>query len=137
MSQEDVEMVRRVYEASARRDTEAVLALYDTDVEWDSSRSPLGRLMGEQGICRGHEGLRKWFREYYEAWDIVNDYKDLIDAGEHVVSVATGRARGRASGAEVELAEYAAVWTVRDGKIVRVVWFPSLEEALEAAGLSE
>ena len=30
-----------------------------------------------------------------------------------------------------------AVWTIRNGKVVRVVWFPTREEALEAAGLSE
>jgi ketosteroid isomerase-like protein len=40
MSQEDVEVVRRVFEASARRDSDAVLALYDPDVEWDAARFP-------------------------------------------------------------------------------------------------
>jgi ketosteroid isomerase-like protein len=49
----------------------------------------------------------------------------------------TVRGRGRASGIEVEARSGAAVWTMREGKIVRVVWFPTRAEALEAAGLSE
>ncbi len=45
----------------------------------------------------------------------------------------TQRGRGRASRVQVELKQY-AVWTVSKGKVVRVVWFPSRDEALEAAG---
>jgi ketosteroid isomerase-like protein len=68
MSREDVEIVRRVYEAVARRDTATVLALYDPDVEWDFTRGPLADVMG-RGIYRGHDGLRSWFRAWYEAWE--------------------------------------------------------------------
>jgi ketosteroid isomerase-like protein len=136
MSEENVESVRRVYEAVGRRDTETVLGHYDPEVEWDFSRGPLAGLIGP-GIYRGHEGLRRWFRDYYEAWETLeHNCDELIDAGEHVVAVAIDRGRGRASGVEVEL-HYAGVWTIRDGKIVRVVWFPTRDEALEAAGLEE
>ena len=38
MSQENVELVRGIYDAVARRDSESVLALYDPEVEWDMSR---------------------------------------------------------------------------------------------------
>ena len=43
-------------------------------------------------------------------------------------------ARGRASGIEVEGKDLAGVWTVRDGKVVQVVWYPTRAEALEAVG---
>jgi ketosteroid isomerase-like protein len=136
MSRENVEIVRQVYDAVARRDTESVLALYDSDVEWDASRgTPLGELTG-QSVYRGHEGLRRWFREWYEAWEHLEDHcQELIDAGEQVISVSTIRAIGRVSGLKVEWSERVGVWSVRDGKVVRVVWFPSREEALEAVGL--
>jgi ketosteroid isomerase-like protein len=138
MSDENVEIVRRVYDAVARRDPDAVLDLYDPEVEWDSSRSPFSRLVGGSRVYRGHEGLRAWFREYYEAWEsIEEECKELIDAGDQVISVVSTRARGRASGVEVERAGYAAVWTIREGKIVRVVWFETRAEALEAAGVTE
>jgi ketosteroid isomerase-like protein len=135
MSEENLEVVRRVYEAAARRDTANVLALYDPDVEWDSSRVAWGDRT--QGVCRGLDDLRTLYRDWYEVWESYeDDLQELIDAGAHVISVATGRGRGRASGVEVE-SQGAGVWTIREGKIVRVVWFRTRGEALEAAGLSE
>jgi ketosteroid isomerase-like protein len=136
MSRENVEVVRQIYDAVARRDAAAVLALYDPDVEWDGSRLPETSL-GFQGVYRGHEGLRTSTREWAKAWERFEDRcEELIDAGEHVISVVTRRGRGRASGAETSTRR-AGVWTLRDGKAARVVWFPSVEEALEAVGLSE
>ena len=136
MSRANVEVVRQVYEAAARHDTEEVLSLYDPDVEWVLAHHPRGEMFGG-GSTWGHEGLRAWFRAWYEAFDdFEHKCEELIDAGEHVVSVGTDRGRGRESGVQVEQ-EVAAVWTVRDGKVVRVVWWPSREEALEAVGLRE
>jgi ketosteroid isomerase-like protein len=136
MSQENVEIVRRLYDAVARRDAATVLALYDPEVEFDYTHGPLRDLIGRR-VYHGHDGLRLWFREWHEAWENVDyDCEELIGAGDQVVSVDIGRGRGRASGIEVEAGQ-CGVWTIRDGKIVRVVWFPTREEALEAAGLSD
>jgi ketosteroid isomerase-like protein len=136
MSAENVDIVRRVYEAVARRDTTSVLDLYDAEVVWDASRgTPLGELTGES-VYHGHEGLRDWFRQWYEAWETLEDTcHELIDAGDQVVSVSTVRARGRSSGLDVEFPNRVGVWKIADGKIVSVVWVPSREEALKAAGL--
>ena len=139
MSRENVELVRRIFEAGARRDTATALALYDPEVEWDQSRGPFWDLFGGE-IYRGHEGLRRFFRQYYspETWESVEDkLEELIDAGDHVVSVVNTRARGRTSGAEVQWTLNAGAWTIREGKVVRVAWFRSVEEALEAVGLRE
>src|SRR5687767_14427672 len=134
MSQENVEIVRRVYDAVARDDAGTVLSLYDPEIEWDFSQGPLGSFMG-RGVYHGHEGIRSWARERYEAWETIGDHCDeLIDAGDQVISVVTSSGRGRASGAQVEWKHY-AVWTISDGKIVRVVWLATRSEALEAAGL--
>ena len=133
MSEENVEIVRRVYEAAAGRDTASILALYDPEVELDATRMGVGDL----GVYHGHEGLRSLFGEFHEVWGKIEyDYEELIDAGQHVVAVVTRHARGRASGVDVE-APLALLWTVREGKVVRVVWFLTREQALEAAGLSE
>jgi ketosteroid isomerase-like protein len=137
MSQENVEIVRRAYETAAQRDSSATTALYGSEVEWDISHAPARDLLGEPHVYHGHDGLRKFFRAWYEAWEHVEpDLEELIEADEQVISVETTRGRGRASGVEVELPHY-AVWTIRDGKINRVVWFGTREEALAAAGLSE
>ena len=138
MSQENVEIVRRVYDAAARRDTEEVLALYHPDVEWDGSRSRWAEVLPGTAQFRGHEELQKVFRMYYEMWEsFEDDVQELIDSGDNVVSVVTSRGRGRASGVDVEWAGNSGVWTVRDGKVIRVVWFPSREAALAAVGLLE
>jgi ketosteroid isomerase-like protein len=137
MSQENVEIVRRIYDAAGRRDDDATwLALYDPEVDWDVSHSPARDLLGRR-VYHGHEGLRSFFRDWHEAWEEVTpELEEVIDAGEHAISVETTRGRGRTSGAEVELPHY-AVWTIRNGKVVRVVWFATRDEALEAAGLRE
>jgi ketosteroid isomerase-like protein len=137
MSQDNVEIVRQVYAAAARRDTPMVLTLYDAEVELDPSRLQFAGLAGgDAGIYRGHDGLRSFFREWHEAWGVIEyDFEELIDAGgEYVISVVTRHARGRASGAEVER-PFALVWTLHGNKVVRVVWFLSRSEALEAVGL--
>ncbi|MDQ3728650.1 MAG: nuclear transport factor 2 family protein [Actinomycetota bacterium] len=136
MSQENVEIVRRVYDAVSRGDHATVLAAYHPEVEWDFSRSPFRRVM-DRRIYRGPEGMRSLIRERYEAWETADDHlEEAIDAGEQVVSVVVSQGRGRASGAEVKQRHH-GVWTFRDGKIVRVAWLGTREEALEAAGLPE
>ena len=138
MSLENVEVVRRIYEASAARDTEKVLSLYDPEVEWDGSRHRWAEVMDGEAKFRGHEDLRSFFRRYHEMWETFEyDVEELIDAGEDVISVVTSRARGRSSGVEVEWAEQVGVWTIRNARVVRVVWLRTREEALEAVGLSE
>ena len=138
MSEGNVEIVRRLYEAVARGETGTVLGLYDPEVEWDASRSPYRALLGRD-VYRGHEGLQQFFREYRDPWAGIEDKcEELIDAGERVISVVKSRARGKASGADVESSTYqAGVWTLRQGKIVHVAWFTRRADALEAAGLSE
>jgi uncharacterized protein len=129
----NVDLVRRVFDAAARRDPEAVFALYDPEIEWDTSGTTVG-VMG-QGQYHGHDGVRSWFREWYGGWQSVEHVcEELIDAGDRVVVLVTDRARGAASGADVEL-RYAGVWTIQDGKVRRVAWYSEREDALKAAGL--
>jgi ketosteroid isomerase-like protein len=137
MSEENVEIVRRVFDAVARRDTETILS--HPDVDWDGSRHRWAEMLGGTAAhWQGHEGLRRWSREYYAMWENLEDeVEELLDAGDCVVSIVTTRARGRASGIEVEWKQNAGVWTVREGKVVQVVWHATPEDALEAAGLSE
>ncbi len=135
MSQENVEIVRRVYEAVARHDSAEVLALYDPEVEWDFSRSPVGDVMGRQ-FYRGHEGLREWWRDWREAWENYEDNcTELIAVGTYVISVVKSRGRGRTSGAQIDWAQY-GVWTIRNRRVVRVVWFRTRAEAFEAVAPS-
>jgi ketosteroid isomerase-like protein len=100
MSQDNVEIVRQVYAAAARRDTPMVLTLYDAEVELDPSRLQFAGLPGgDAGIYRGHEGLRSFFREWHEAWGVIEyDFEELIDAGggrNQTRARSSQRGRGR------------------------------------------
>jgi ketosteroid isomerase-like protein len=138
VSQENVEVVRRLFDAVASRDTATVLSLYDRDLEWDGSRSRWAEVLHAEASFKGHEGLRRFSRAYYEMWESFHDeIQELIDAGDDVISVVTTRGRGRASGIDVEWRGNAGVWTIRGGKIAKVVWFSTRAQALKAAGLEE
>jgi ketosteroid isomerase-like protein len=68
MPQENVEVVRRVFDAVARGDSAAALALYDPDFEWDFSRVPWGDVAGP-GVHHGRDALPRVYREWRAAWD--------------------------------------------------------------------
>jgi ketosteroid isomerase-like protein len=132
MSQENVEVVRRIYDALGRPD--AVAALWHPEVEFDVSRDIWAAVVGG-GHYRGPGGVRSWMLDRYGAWEQLDlECTELIDAGEEVVSVLSVRGRGKASGIEVSY-EPAGIWTIRRGQVVRVVWFATRDEALAAVRL--
>ena len=132
MSQANVEMARRSYEAWHRGDVDAAFEDFAPDFELDMSRAI--------GIDRGIYSLNQMRRlteeEFWEAWETVQVGADeFIDAGEHVVMPFTNRLRGR-DGIEVQ-ARGTWLCTIRDGLIARICLYQEVQEALEAAGLSE
>ena len=135
MSQEDAELVRRVYEAHERGDFTAVFAAYDPEIEWHVLRVAE---LGFDPVYVGYDGVRTFWRLWLSAWETTTfEYDEFIDAGEHVVVVQSQRMRARTSGIEVEWNSYAQVWTIQDAKVVRMEFFPTRGEALEAVWLSE
>ena len=136
MSRENLELVRQVYDAVGRGDADTVVSLYDDEIEWDFSQSPLATVFN-QTVYRGHDGLREFNRERFdEAWqDFEDNPMEVFEANDKVISVVSSGGHGRASGAKVALTHY-GVWTIRDGKIARVDWFGSREDALDAAGVA-
>ena len=114
MSQQDVETVRRGYDAFNRKDIAAVLNLYDPQIEWieaGGGRSPAGTFRGPQSVANEvFAAVPQNFEEFRA------DPERFIDAGEHVVVV--GRFSGRArSGATLD-APFVHVHRLRNGKTV-------------------
>ena len=137
MSKENVDLVRGVIEASQRGEMTAVFAAYDPNIEW-YIREVAPPITDFEPVYRGHEGIREFWRKWADAWEApAFEYEEFIDAGHTVVSVLSQRVRGRASGIAQEWKSYGQNWTIKDGKIVRVEFFPDRATALEAAGLSE
>ena len=137
MSQENVEVVRRVYDAVGRRDAATILELYDPEVEFRFARGTVADRIGSQHVYSGHAGLREFDSELREAFtNFETNYEELIDAGERVVSVSRYSGQGRESGVEVRGPIQFGVWTIQNGKVMRAEWFANRELAFDAAGLS-
>jgi uncharacterized protein len=132
MSQENVDLARRGYETFARGDLDAAVELMHPEIEaHDPPEVP------DATIYRGREAVRRDWEEtagLFEDFSI--DVEKSFDRGDEVVVLLRFRGRGRDSGAEVE-APMAHVWTIRDGKAIRLRQFLNRAEALEAVGLSE
>ena len=135
MSQENVEIFKRAIDAYNRRDVEALLETLDPEVEWHSALMiPLG---GKAAVYRGHEGIRKLFRDLDEVLDEWQaEFPQIRDLGDWVVAIGCVRTRGRGSGAETE-SPLASVSAIKNGKAVEVRTYLDPQEALKAAGLRE
>ena len=133
MSQENVEIVRRGYEAFNRGDIDGVVGFLAPDFEYVAS----GLVPGVGGVYRGAEGLRRFVETFWREFDDPRiEVHELVDAGDRVLASTTLRGHGKQSGADTNWG-VCQVWTVRDGSAVRGQGFPSRAEALDAVGLSE
>jgi ketosteroid isomerase-like protein len=126
MSEQNVELVRRIYELWDRE--ESARDLIAEDLEYVNPSYAV-----EPGTRRGRHSFAI-VRETYSEFKLHVDR--LIDAGDDVVVLARYLASGSGSGVQLE-GEQGYVWTVRDGQAVRFRWFSSHREALDAGGLSE
>ena len=129
MSEENVEIVRRAfaYEIYGVGDRAEAEAIFDPDVVLNPTDE------------RPYYGLDA-MRDDYERWasafeELKVTLEEIIDGGDRVVLVAHHQGRGR-SGIEVE-ARFYEVYTLREGKVLRVDEYTEREEALEAAGLRD
>ena len=130
MSLEDVEIARRAFEVWNRGDTEAWIDAWDEQAEFHPMRAQL-----EGDPYRGHEGLRRFVSDMSEEWDEVRfEVDEIQDAGELLVATGRVKARGRASGVNLDV-PLALVGRLREGKVAYVRFYPDRDEAFEAGGL--
>lgn len=88
----------------------------------------------DAGQYLGHTGFASWLENWDAAWaDFSMRPDEFLDGGQRVISVLHMTATGRGSGVKVERQD-AIVWSVRDGKIVRLDYYNNREQALEAIG---
>jgi ketosteroid isomerase-like protein len=134
MSRENVEIVRLIY-ASLTRGGDGVMDLVGPDFVVDFSRRRVDPFV----VTLDQEVFDAFRREVLQVWEAPPTWEpqELVDAGDKVFAFIRTRARGKASGAEVD-AHVANVWTFRDGKPVELKYYgEDRAEALEAAGLEE
>ena len=134
MSQENVEVVRQVYDCWNRGDFEAAVKMLDPRVLWHGySHLP------EAGPREGIDEVRRWADAFREAWgEIQVRVERLIDVDdESVLALVRMMGRGRGSGAAVVSGLDGHVWTLRDGTVAAVRMYQGAQNALEAVGLRE
>jgi ketosteroid isomerase-like protein len=133
MSQENVEIVRAIYKAwNGGTPSFDFADVFRSDIEFVNPPEAI-----DSGTRHGLEGFSAAGQAVWEAFgSLAHEVQELREAGEHVVAYVIFRAQGTGSGVTVEQSEF-HVWTFRDAKVSRFAWFRSLEQALEAVGLSE
>jgi ketosteroid isomerase-like protein len=132
MSQENVEIALAAADAWNRGDREAFLALWDEEAEFFPLRA---QLEGESYL--GHDGLMRFMAESDQDFEDVRfEIEETRDVGEQALGIGRFRARGRASGIDINV-PLGVLMRVRSGKIVYARLFTEPRDALEAAGLRE
>ena len=132
MSQENIEVVRRLTEAIDSRVVPE--DLLDPEIRLENVTTAV-----TNEVYTGYDGAQKWMDDLYDALDDDAGYETLeiiADGDDFVVAIVRFAGRGRVSGAPLEL-RYVSVTWIRDGKITHGAGYESREEALEAVGLKE
>jgi ketosteroid isomerase-like protein len=111
-----VEVVKKCYEAFGRGDVPAILQLVAEPVDW--------KFIGAKKLpysvsCRNRKDVEHWFASVAEADDLVDfEPREFIPAGEHVTVLGWERTAAKPGGKVFE-SEWAHVFTVREGRVVR------------------
>ena len=135
MSQENVETVREALVAYNRGDLDAFLDEYWTD---DIDYRAVEGAPDDHGPIHGKAEMRAYLQDWFDTFDDLKiEPLEVIDAGQdQAVAVVRFGGRAKLSGVEVDLT-FAALYTVRDGKVARGREYWTRAEALKAAGLTE
>ena len=131
MSDQNVEVIRRGYEhfvATGQLLEETI----DPGFVWDMSTF---RNWSERQTYEGLEGAKEFLMDWADAWeDWQVEVEELHDAGDKVVTVARQSGRAKATGLPVDM-HLAQVWSLRDGKQVRMEMYADPGGAMRAVGL--
>jgi hypothetical protein len=142
VSQENVDLLRRIVEdffvGTSEADWEGWITrlpdAMDPAIEADASELEAPDI---DGVYIGIEAVQQFWRAWFVAWETLTFEYELVDAGDRVVMLLDQRMRGRSTGIEVSLENYAQVATFRDGLMVHWKLYRSQSKALEAVALRE
>ena len=132
MTDEDLEAVRQVYGEWSRGNWSPRFEFYDAAMEWGWSDEFPGLAGVYHDPAERNDRVQEWLKEW-EDWRC--EAEELVVSGDQIVALCRYRGRGRGSGVSLET-KGAHVWTLRDGKVIRLVIFATRERALQEAGLA-
>jgi ketosteroid isomerase-like protein len=134
VSQENLEVVRRLWQAYADGGLDGLSEFFDEDIDWRAIEGA----PDDVGGIRGIDAMRRYMGDWLETFeDITSDPTEALDLGDdRVLAVLRIAGRARLSGVETELS-YAVIYTVRDGKVVRGREYVDRSAALKTVGRGE
>jgi ketosteroid isomerase-like protein len=129
MSPQNVEVVRAIYRAFARRDRDALVRHLDPSIRVH------GRpVHPDASVYEGREGFLRFSETDWEAFEeVAYEPQDFLANGPYVVVPIKQSGRGKSSALGIE-EHIVNVWKLRRGKCVELRIFSTIEEALEATG---
>jgi ketosteroid isomerase-like protein len=132
MSQENVEIVRAIYEEYGRGNFRAGVDLYDPDVLLVTRPD-----LPDGGRFVGVESISTYMREFLDpVTNLTWTAEEFTDAENSVVVATHQQGEGKGSGLSVQV-HFFVVWTFRGRAVIRIEFFADRADALEAVGLSE
>jgi ketosteroid isomerase-like protein len=124
----ELETLTGIYQRWAEGDFRAGQELLADDVVFVADDPVFG-----QGTYHGPAEVTRYMREFTSAWRRVRHVaQEFVDYGDRVLVAARQIAVGKESGAEVD-DDVFAVWTFRDGNVVRLEHFRDRAAAVAAA----
>jgi ketosteroid isomerase-like protein len=137
MSEKNIEVVRRLIEANQSGDLEAAAQAMDALSHPESEYTRVTAAL-EPHTYRGSASARQYLADLADVWGAwSSEGEEVVEvASDTVVATVRFSATGKESGAPIEV-KLGFVVTLRDGKVLRAQTYPSREDALKAAGLSE
>jgi uncharacterized protein len=128
MSQENIDALRRGYEAFTRGDIDAAFQNFADDIVWRGT----GESVPAGGTYHGIDEIKnKWLPEFGATYQGFHQNVDeLLDCGDCVVALGTGRFT--AGGEEIE-GDFCHVWKYNDeGKVIEARFFGDTAQTLQA-----
>jgi ketosteroid isomerase-like protein len=132
VSESAIETLRAGYEAVSRGDWDALIRDAHPDFELvtaDRVTSP--------GTYRGPQEARRFLQDLFEPFEeVIAEPEEFFHRGDRIAVFVHVRFRPKGSSAVVQN-RIGHLWTVRDGKPMRLEIFPEREKTLEALRLAE
>jgi hypothetical protein len=113
--QQNIDLVRRGYEAFGRGDLAGLLSLFDEQIKWVT---PGPTDLPTAGTRRGRDSVQQFFGTLAELFDFQRfEPKEFIAQGDRVIVLGEDTVRLKATGAVFDL-EWAHAFSVKNDKIV-------------------
>jgi ketosteroid isomerase-like protein len=129
MSQENVQVIRGLYEAFGRGDVPMVLGQMDQSIEWNEAENFIyadrNPYVGPQAVLEGV------FMRFGSDWDgFTVTPEEWLDAGDRIVVLGIYSGTHKATGRQVR-AQFAHIWSMREGRVVRFQQYTDTKQFAE------